>query len=116
MNHVKAILGILGTLFVIIVVVQNSAAFSETVDFRINLLFFEWKSPAISVYLVAIVTFLVGVLSMGVYGMVERFRLKGELRKMKAALNEKDRELNSLRNLPLTGEDVIPVPSSEKTA
>jgi uncharacterized integral membrane protein len=106
MNYFKAILGILVGLFVVIVVVQNFRAFSTTVTFRVDLLVVDWESPPMSLYLVSIVTFLVGVLAMGVYGMVERFRLKGELRRLNAVLNEKDKELNSLRNLPVTGEDV----------
>jgi hypothetical protein len=38
--------------------------------------------------------------------MVERFRLKRQIRNMNKQLKEKDKELNSLRNLPVTSEEL----------
>ncbi len=113
MKQVKAIAGILLMLVVIIIAVQNFRAFSTTVKFHVDLLFFNWESPPMSLYLVAILTFLIGVFLAGIYGIVERFRLKNELRQLNSMLKEKDKELNSLRNLPVTGEDVSVVKSSD---
>ena len=106
MNHLKAIVVILFILLVIVVAVQNYQAFSSTVTFKINLIFFKWESAGMSLYFVAIVTFLVGVFFTGFYGITERFRLKRQIRILMKEAKEKDQELNSLRNLPVTSEDI----------
>ena len=107
MKHLRAIIVILLILFVIIVVVENSKAFSNTVIFRINLLFFNWESSAMSMYFVAVITFLAGVLVAGIYGITERFRLKKRIKTLTKEAKEKDKELNSLRNLPVTTEEIV---------
>jgi ATP adenylyltransferase len=48
------------------------------------------------------------VLVTGFYGIIERFRLKGEIKTLVSTSREKDKELNSLRNLPITSDDVSP--------
>ena len=107
MNHLRVIVAILFILLVIIVIVQNYQAFSSTVTFRINLMFLNWESSPMSLYFVAVITFLIGVLSAGVYGITERFRLKRQIKNLTRDAREKDRELNSLRNLPVTGEEMV---------
>ena len=107
MNHLRVIVAILFILLVIIVVVQNYQAFSSTVTFRINLMFLNWESSPMSLYFVAVITFLIGVLSAGIYGITERFRLKRQIKNLTREAREKDRELNSLRNLPVTGEEMV---------
>lgn len=107
MKHVKAILVILIALVVVILAVQNNEAMSKTVQFRINPVFFEeMRTPPVSLYQVIIITFLVGVLCMGLYGMIERLRLKKQIKAVTRELKDKDKELNSLRNLPITTEEV----------
>jgi hypothetical protein len=44
--------------------------------------------------------------------MTERFRLKRKIKTLTKEANEKDKELNSLRNLPVTTDDV----GGEKTS
>jgi len=52
------------------------------------------------------IAFLFGVIVAGLYGFIERFRLKKEIKVLAHASREKDKELNSLRNLPITSDDV----------
>jgi len=111
MNHVRAIGVILFVLLVIIVAVQNYQAFSTAVTFKINLVFFRWESSEMSLYFVAIITFLIGVICAGAYGITERFRLKKQVKVLTRDARERDKELNSLRNLPVTAEDI----SAEQT-
>jgi ATP adenylyltransferase len=54
------------------------------------------------------IAFLFGVLVTGFYGIIERFRLKREIKTLVSTSQEKDKELNSLRNLPITSDDVSP--------
>jgi uncharacterized integral membrane protein len=105
MRHLKIILLILLGLAVIIVIVQNHEAMSTTVTFRLNTMFFgEKASPNVSIYEVVLLSFLLGVVVTGIYGMVERFHLKRKMKALTRELEDKDRELNSLRNLPITSD------------
>ncbi len=105
MRHLKIILLILLGLVVIIVIVQNHEAMSTTVNFRLNTMFFgEKASPNVSVYEVVLLSFLLGVVVTGINGVVERFHLKRRMKALTRELEDKDRELNSLRNLPVTSD------------
>jgi len=113
MRYLKGIGVILFLLFVVIVAVQNYAPMSTTVRFRLNLLFWNHETPDMSLYLVTIIAFLLGVFFTGIYGIGERFRLKRQIRNLSREIQEKDKELNSLRNLPVTSEEVKNSEASE---
>jgi uncharacterized integral membrane protein len=113
MKHVKFIVGILIMLVVVILVVQNQGAFSTDLAFRVDFPGLHWQLGNVSVYHVVTVAFLLGILIAGLYGMVERFRLKKEIRALRKATSQKDAELNSLRNLPITTDEVSPSPAGE---
>ncbi|RLB16393.1 MAG: hypothetical protein DRG63_05340 [Deltaproteobacteria bacterium] len=106
MKYLKGIGVILFLLFVVIVAVQNNAPMSTTVRFHINLLFWQHETPDMSIYLVTIIAFLLGVFFTGLYGIGERFRLKRQIKSLSKEIREKDKELNSLRNLPVTSEEM----------
>ena len=106
MKQLKYILAIIIMLIVVILVVQNHEAMSTSVSFKVDFIAFHLKSPSLSLYHIVTIAFLFGVVIAGVYGIIEGFRLKRELRTLKNASQDKDRELNSLRNLPITAEDV----------
>jgi putative membrane protein len=106
MKHVKALLIVLFVLLIIILAVENDAPMSTPVTFRIDLLFLEYKTAEMSLYVVVVVAFLVGIVFAGLYGMMERFRLRREIKTLEKEAGERERELNSLRNLPVTAEDV----------
>ena len=109
MSHLRAILFILIGLAVVVLVVQNNAALSTTVKFRMNPYFFQEKMTSdITLYEVVIVTYLVGVLSIGLYGIAERFRLKKKIKVLSRTLEEREKEVNNLRNLPITSDHVPP--------
>ena len=109
MAHFKAIVFILLGVAVIVVVVQNHAALSTTVQFRVNPYFFQEKTTAdITLYEVVLVTYLLGVLSIGLYGIAERFRLKKRIKVLGRTLEEREKEVNNLRNLPITSDQVPP--------
>jgi len=109
MTHLKAIVFILIGLAVIVLVVQNNAALSTTVKFRMNPYFFQERMTSdITLYEIVIVTYLVGVLSIGLYGIAERFRLKKRIKVLTRTLEEREKEVNNLRNLPITSDQVPP--------
>ncbi len=109
MTHLKAIVFILIGVAVVVLVVQNNAALSTTVQFRMNPYFFQEKVTSdITLYEIVIVTYLVGVLSIGLYGIAERFRLKKKIKVLTKTLEEKEKEVNNLRNLPITSDPIPP--------
>jgi len=114
MTHLKAIVFILIGVAVIVLVVQNNAALSTTVKFRMNPYFFQERMTSdITLYEIVIVTYLIGVLSIGLYGIAERFRLKKRIKVLTRTLEEREKEVNNLRNLPITSD---PVPPSRSDA
>ena len=106
MNQLRFILGILITLVVVVLLVQNHESMSTEVIFKADFLIFQIASSKTNLYFIVTVVFLFGVLISGLYGIIERFRLKKQIKLLERASMEKDKELNSLRNLPITSDDV----------
>ena len=113
MKHVKFILAVVIMLVVVIIVVQNHQPFSTELRFQVHFPYLQWETSNISVYYIVTIAFLFGVLITGLYGMFERFRLKREIRVLRKRSREKDAELNSLRNLPITTDDVTPTQAND---
>ena len=101
MKHLKAIISILLMLLVIILIVENLEQLSNTLTLKADFIFWSVKSPPMAFYLVVIIVFLLGVLLASLYGIIERFKLKREIRVLLTKSREKDKELNSFRNLPI---------------
>jgi predicted membrane protein len=106
MKHVKFMLAIILMLVVVILIVQNHEALSTKVSFRVSFFSYHAESSMMSVYYIITISFLFGVLISGTYGIIERFRLMKALKTLRASSQEKEQELNSLRNLPITSEDI----------
>ena len=81
--------------------VQNIVALKMPV----TLVFFSYQSQEMPLFVVALITFAVGVISMGIYGMVVFLRLKKQIRRLMIEAKANKKELNSLRNLSVTSED-----------
>jgi len=101
MKHIKAIISVLIMLLVIILIVENLGQLSKTLTLRVDFLFWSHKTPPMAFYLVMIIVFLLGVFIAGFFGIFERFRLKKEIKVLSREKLEKDKELNSLRSLPI---------------
>lgn len=102
MNHFKVVLIVLFSLLVIILAAQNNETLSTSVSFRLDLIFLHYESPSMSLYFMSAITFLTGFLLAGLLGITERFRFKRQITSLRRSGKEKDKELNSLRNLPVT--------------
>ena len=106
MKHLKFILLIIIIIALIIFFVQNHGTFSTRIEFGLDLFSFHYKSPMINIYYIMGISFLLGVLITGLCGIVERFQLKRQIKTLTTISKEKDKELNSLRNLPITSDNV----------
>ncbi len=110
MKHFKFIAAIILIMLVLTIIIQNHQAMSTPVVFRLNLLFTEFTSTTISLYVVIPVAFFFGVIITWFYGMLDHYRLRREIRRLERVVREKDKELSSLRNLPITSDDVTSEP------
>ena len=112
MRHLRFIVAIFLMLFVVVLLVENHEAMSTRVVFRVDLLTLRFESAEMTLYHIVTVAFLFGVIISGLYGIIERFRLKKEIKALVNVSRERDKELNSLRNLPITTDEVAPAPTS----
>lgn len=106
MSYLKAILLSAVVALAIIFMVQNMEALSHPLAIRLNLLFVQFESSAYATYLVILLAFFAGLLAASLLGLVERYRLRREIRGLHKEINGLNQELSSLRNLPITGEPV----------
>ena len=106
MKQLKYFFGIILILAVFILLFSNYEAFSTKVTFQIKIFRLQYVSPALSYYSIIGTTFVFGLLVGGLYGIFERYQLRTQIKKMKIASREQEKELNSLRNLPITSDNV----------
>jgi len=101
MKHIKAIISIVLMLLAVVLIVENLAQLSQQLTLKVDLYFWDWNTEPMAFYFVIIIVFLLGILIASLYGIFERFKLKKEIRAISREKREKDKELNSLRNLPI---------------
>lgn len=109
MKYRRLIISIIVIIVLVVVVHQNEEALSTSVSFGVGLDIFsvEYRSADISLYYLLPLVFLLGVLVTSIVGIRERFLLKRQIKLLNKASKEKDKELNSLRNLPITTDSVV---------
>ena len=78
------------------------------INLKANFLIGYYETPELSIYLVSTISFVLGVIIIWVYDLLERIQLRKQIKKLKNESKEKDNELNSLRNLPIISENVTP--------
>lgn len=107
MSQLRAVIAIVLMLLVVIIIVQNHAAMSTLVKFKVDFLFFKFETEKMELYLITLIALMTGVIFTGSYGMFERFRLKKQIKSLKKEADKKDIEINSLRNLPVTENTIL---------
>ena len=109
MKRVKYLFLVLILLLVFILLVQNNESFSTKIVLRADLWFLgQYSTPAINIYLISFITFVLSLIIVWIYDLLEIVQLKNHIKKLKKEIVEKDKELNSLRNLPIVSESVMP--------
>ena len=116
MRFIRVFLAICIFFLAVIFVVQNSEFLGQTTQFKLDLFVFDTvqKSIPLPLYFVILAAFLLGGLSAIVFLICDRVRLSVNLGKARRKIKHLERELNSLRTLPLVsgGNTVLP---EEKT-
>jgi uncharacterized integral membrane protein len=113
MRHLRAMIIILFALLLLILAVQNYHVLATPLKFKADLVFFRYETSEMPLALISVAAFVVGMLAVGFYGMTERFRLKREIKRLTREATQKDQEIDSLRNLPVTAEAVGPARDGE---
>jgi len=114
MKHIKAIISIVVMLLAVVLIVENLAQLSQKLTLQVDLYFWDWKTEPMAFYFVIIIVFLLGILIASLYGILERFKLKKGIRIISKEKREKDKELNSLRNLPIVESKIEDMEVSEE--
>ncbi len=106
MGYLKALVISAVVALAIIFMVQNIEPLSHPLAIRLNLIFVKFESSPYATYLVILLGFFVGLLAASLLGLAERFRMRKDLKAQRKEIESLNRELSSLRNLPLTGKSV----------
>lgn len=112
MTYLKAIFLAAVVALAVIFMIQNIGPLSTPLSIRLNLIFVHFKSTPYATYLIIMLAFFCGLLLASVLGLMERFRMRKKLKEQRKQIDSLTKELDSLRNLPLTGESL---PVAEQT-
>lgn len=91
-------------IFPVVFVVQNLQPLTYSESLKLNLLFTKFESPKLPVGLLLLCCFAVGYFAAFILGFAEKRRLKKSIKGLQIQRSRIEEELNSLRNLPITGE------------
>ncbi len=111
MRYLKAIIVCAVVALAIIFMVQNIEPLSHPLGIRLNLFFVKLETTPYPTYLVIMLAFFVGLLAASLLGVAERFRMRRQLKAKAKEVEDLNKELSSLRNLPLTSD---PVPATSQ--
>jgi putative membrane protein len=103
----KILKGMVYTLIIVLAFVffmENYPTLSATISIRYNLYFFQVESIPFPVWSVILLSFLLGVVLAGFFGLYERYVIKQNARNKTREVARLEKEVNSLRNLPITEE------------
>lgn len=106
MRYLKFILSVIVALFFVVIIVENHEPLSNTVFFRFDMFGLHYRTVDISLYYIVAIPFLLGVIITGIFGIVERYKLHKQIKELLKINRNKDKELNSLRNLPITTDNM----------
>lgn len=115
MSYLKAIVISLVVALAIIFMVQNIEPLSHPLSIRLNLFFIQFETTPYATYMVILLAFFVGLLAASLLGLMERLRLRKTIRQQRKEVARLNKELSSLRNMPLTGEPITGSDIAEET-
>lgn len=111
MRFVKVLVLVLVFFISMMFFVQNNAVLSQTVTLKLDLFFdTAWSSIELPFYFMVLCAFLLGALLTMLLLMISRMRAGAALRRANKRIRVLEKELNSLRNLPLETARKAPEP------
>ncbi len=101
MKAIKSLVSLLVVALLLVFVLQNSEVLSTPISLTLDLFMKDLSPGPLPLYVLLFLFFFVGLILSGTMALVDRVRSRAQLRRLNRALDEKERELNSLRNLPV---------------
>lgn len=101
MRYVKVIFLILLFFFSMLFFIQNTELITTTISLKLNILGKIFETNPIPIYLIALVAFVLGAILTLIYLIADKLKLNKQIRDYRQKITELEKELNSLRNLPL---------------
>jgi len=101
MRFIKILVFVAIFFFSMLFFVQNTEVLSQTLSLRLNLVGAEFISKEIPFYLLILIAFAIGAIIAVAYFFVEKFRTSKQIRRYRNKVANLEKELNSLRNMPL---------------
>ena len=101
MKFIKVLIVILLFFVGLMFFIQNYEVLDKSMALRFNVFIASWKTIELPFYFLLLVFFLIGALFTLSYFLFEKIRIGSELRKCRSRAGRLEKELNSLRNLPL---------------
>lgn len=96
---------------IFLIAITFSLKNNETVSIKY---YFQESPLELPLYLLVFVSVIIGILIGGIEGLIEKMKTGGAIRKLKRELAAKEKELTSLRNLPITESQVPPKEAVEE--
>mgnify|MGYP006423100833 CR=1 FL=1 len=101
MRYLKLFAFIIFFVLAMIFFIQNTDPLAATLELKFDLFQWSWLSNPLPFYVVLLIAFAVGAVLSLLYFLVEKLRLNSEVKKHKNQVRSLQKELNSLRNMPL---------------
>ncbi len=96
--------------------VQNKKILTANLDLQFQLFNWSWFSTTVPIYLFLLIFFVLGAILTLLYFIIERIKQTRELKQCRRHIQSLEKELNSLRNLPLEQGDTHPAEQTKETA
>ncbi|MBT8763141.1 LapA family protein [Desulfohalobiaceae bacterium Ax17] len=104
MRYVKVAILVLIFFFSMLFFVQNTELLSMSLSLKLDILGNHFESREIPIYLLILIAFVVGAFISLFYFLAEKIKLSKQLRVCKSKIADLEKEVNSLRNMPLEEE------------
>ncbi|MFP4107603.1 MAG: DUF1049 domain-containing protein [Desulfonatronovibrio sp.] len=112
MKYLRVAALVLLFFFSMLFFVQNHELLSTTVKLHLDIFGLELQSTDIPYYLIVLLAFVLGGFISLAYLLAEKIRLTGELKRNQTSIKDLEKEVHSLRNMPLDS-DSYSLDSSE---
>ncbi len=119
MGYLKAFVVSAAVALAVIFMIQNIEPLSHPLALRLNLYFVNLESTPYPTYLIILLGFFFGLLAASLVGILERLRLRKQVKDKGKEIDRLNNEINSLRNLPVNENNSVQKqapPLLEKTA
>ncbi|MDQ7032642.1 MAG: LapA family protein [Desulfonauticus sp.] len=105
MRYVKIIFFVILFFFSILFFIQNNELITSSISLKLEFLGFAISSPAIPLYLLVLSSFVLGAFVTVLYLLSDRIKIGSQLKEARKKIKELEKELSSLRNIPLNEND-----------